>query len=89
MKEKGLNIQQKVIQNMLRYLEHEVPIIHENNRMKDYVKYLAERTNLKPNRIKRILDDDVDKRLSLSECNEIAQALGMSMYALCSYDKQL
>ena len=85
MKEKGLNVQYVIVKSMIHHLEYKVPIVNKNNRMKDYVQYLAERTKLKPNRIRRILDNDINKRITISECNQIAQALGMDMYTLCSY----
>lgn len=86
MKEKGLDIQYKVIKSILKHLEQKVPIIDEKHKMKSYVAYLAERTTIKPKRIRRILDDDINKRLTISECNEIAHALGLNMYTLCSFD---
>ena len=84
MKENGLNSKCIIVKNIIYHLEHKVPIVNKNNRTKDYVRYLSDRTKLKPNRIRRIIDDDINKKIKISECNQIAHALGMDMYTLCS-----
>lgn len=85
---KEYKVQQKIINNMIKYLDKVVTTTGED-KMKFYVSYLSERTILKSNRIKRILNQEVNKRLAIWECVEIARALNISMYTLCTFDEEL
>lgn len=84
---KEYKVQPKIIHNMIKYLD-EVVATTDEDKMKSYVAYLSEKTILKPNRIKRILNQEVNKSLAIWECVEIARALGINMYTLCTFDEE-
>lgn len=85
---KEYKVQPKIIHNMIKYLDEVVTASTDGDKMKSYVAYLSERTILKPNRIKRILNQEVNKSLAIWECVEIARALGISMYMLLTFDEE-
>lgn len=73
----NLKAQDKVVINIINYLDKVIP--ETDNKMKEYVKYLEERTELKPNRIKTILTLNKVRRITIKEIYEISTALNVEM----------
>lgn len=73
----NLKAQDKVVINIINYLDKVIP--ETENKMKEYVKYLEERTELKPNRIKTILTLNKVRRITIKEIYEISTALNVEM----------
>lgn len=75
--DENLKAQDKVVINIINYLDKVIP--ETDNKMKEYVKYLEERTELKPNRIKTILTLNKVRRITIKEIYEISTALNVEM----------
>lgn len=75
--DENLKAQDKVVINIISYLDKVIP--ETDNKMKEYVKYLEERTELKPNRIKNILTLNKVRRITIKEIYEISTALNVEM----------
>lgn len=75
--DENLKAQDKVVINIISYLDKVIP--ETDNKMKEYVKYLEERTELKPNRIKTILTLNKVRRITIKEIYEISTALNVEM----------
>lgn len=75
--DENLKAQDKVVINIINYLDKVIP--KTDNKMKEYVKYLEERTELKPNRIKTILTLNKVRRITIKEIYEISTALNVEM----------
>ena len=75
--DENLKAQDKVVINIINYLDKVMP--ETDNKMKEYVKYLDERTELKPNRIKTILTLNKIRRITIKEIYEISKALDVEM----------
>lgn len=78
--DENLKAQDKVVINIINYLDKVIP--ETDNKMKEYVKYLEERTELKPNRIKIILTLNKVRRITIKEIYEISTALNVEMKEL-------
>lgn len=78
--DENLKAQDKVVINIINYLDK--VISETDNKMKEYVKYLEERTELKPNRIKIILTLNKVRRITIKEIYEISTALNVEMKEL-------
>ena len=75
--DENLKAQDKVVINIINYLDKVIP--ETDNKMNEYVKYLEERTELKPNRIKTILTLNKIRRITIKEIYEISKALDVEM----------
>lgn len=75
--DENLKAQDKVVINIINYLDKVIP--ETDNKMKEYVKYLEERIELKPNRIKTILTLSKVRRITIKEIYEISTALNVEM----------
>ena len=75
--DENLKAQDKVVINIINYLDKVIP--ETDNKMKEYVKYLEERTELKPNRIKTILTLNKVRGITIKEIYEISTALNVEM----------
>lgn len=78
MKDEFITLQDKVVSNVIKYLDEQITN-STDNKMKEYVKYLEERTELKPNRIKTILTLNKVRRITIKEIYEISTALNVEM----------
>ena len=74
-----IQFQDKVVINIIKHIENRIEVSNTQN---TYVNYLKDRTNLKENRIKRILDIGTKRRIMLNELNQIANALNVSVSEL-------
>ena len=74
-----IQFQDKVVINIIKHIENRIEVSNTQN---TYVNYLKDRTNLKKNRIKRILDIGTKRRIMLNELNQIANALNVSVSEL-------
>lgn len=74
-----IQFQDKVVINIIKHIENRIEVSNNQN---IYVNYLKDRTNLKENRIKRILDIGTKRRIMLNELNQIANALNVSVSEL-------
>lgn len=74
-----IQFQDKVVINIIKHIENRIEVSNNQN---TYVNYLKDRTNLKENRIKRILDIGTKRRIMLNELNQIANALNVSVSEL-------
>ena len=74
-----IQFQDKVVINIIKHIENRIEVSNTQN---TYVNYLKDRTNLKENRIKRILDIGTKRRITLNELNQIANALNVSVSEL-------
>lgn len=81
--DENLKAQDKVVINIINYLDKVIP--ETDNKMKEYVKYLEERTELKPNRIKTILTLNKVRRITIKEIYEISTALDVEMKDLFKF----
>lgn len=75
--DENLKAQDKVVINIINYLDKVIP--ETDNKMKECIKYLEERTELKPNRIKTILTPNKMRRITIKEIYEISKALDVEM----------
>ena len=74
-----IQFQDKVVINIIKHIENRIEVSNTQN---TYVNYLKDRTNLKENRIKRILDIGTKRKIMLNELNQIAKALNVSVSEL-------
>lgn len=81
--DENLKAQDKVVINIINYLDKVIP--ETDNKMKEYVKHLEERTELKPNRIKTILTLNKVRRITIKEIYEISTALDVEMKDLFKF----
>lgn len=85
MKEEISKTQDKVIMNILKYLDTRLPNISDN-KTEAYAKYLSEITELKQKRIQTILNTNLKRRITFYEIYQIAAALKVSMNELFTFD---
>ena len=78
--DENLKAQDKVVINMIYYLNKKLPKV--DNNMNGYIKYLEETTELKSNRIKTILTINKVRRITIKEIFEISKALNIEMEEL-------
>ena len=74
--------QNKLVMRMIELIDDKVKPNNEYLKMHLYVDYLEKYTTLKRKRIKKILDTEALRLITLEELNEIAKALGLKLYQL-------
>lgn len=81
MKDEFITLQDKVVSNVIKYLDEQITN-STDNKIESYIEYLEERTELKPNRIKTILKLNKVRRITIKEIYEISTALHVEMKEL-------
>lgn len=79
--------QNKLVTNIMTLLDEKVKDKNENFKMNSYINYLESNTQLKRKRIKRILDIEAQRLITINEFNEIAKALGVKLWELFNVDQ--
>lgn len=78
--------QNKLVTNIMTLLDEKVKDKNEKFKMNSYINYLESNTQLKRRRIKRILDIEAQRLITINEFNEIAKALGVKLWELFNVD---
>ena len=78
--------QNKLVTNIMNLLDEKVKVKNEEFKMNSYINYLESNTKLKRKRIKRILDIEAQRLITINEFNEIAKALGVKLWELFKVD---
>ena len=78
--------QNKIILRIVKLLDENVKHKNKEVKMYAYINYLDKNTTLKRIRIKKILDINTHKLLSIGELYEISRALGVELYELFEID---
>lgn len=78
--------QNKLVTNIMNLLDEKVKDKNEEFKMNSYINYLELNTKLKRKRIKRILDIEAQRLITINEFNEIAKALGVKLWELFNVD---
>lgn len=78
--------QNKLVTNIMNLLDEKVKVKNEEFKMNSYINYLESNTKLKRKRIKRILDIEAQRLITINEFNEIAKALGVKLWELFNVD---
>ena len=86
MKTNYIQTQDKVVMNILKYLETKFPDI-QDDKVEFYINYLSEVTDLKTKRIRTILNTKLKRRITFYEIYQIAAALKISMNTLFTFDE--
>lgn len=78
--------QKKIVTRIIKLLDEKVKHKKKEVKMYAYINYLEKNTTLNRIRIKKILDINPHKLLSIGELYEIASALGVELYELFEID---
>lgn len=74
-----MSLQNKVVLNIIKYMDS-LDIEINNNKIKSYSYYLSQITNISEKRLNNILDINKQRKVRLSEIEEICYSLNIEMY---------
>ena len=84
---KEYKMQDKVVKNIINALDS---ILQEQeDKINAYVEYLSKLTDLKPNRIRTILNVNRKRRITIEELYKISTALQMSLSELFTFNENV
>lgn len=81
-REQYYEYQNKLVMRIIELIDDKVKSNNEHLKMHLYVDYLDKNTTLDRKRIKKILDMEARRLITLEELNEIAKALDLKLYQL-------